>query len=134
MMDFNPANNKIPITIQLMNEGFAILRILTPTNEPNIIPTNEGTTISGIIAPLFRYIHAADVSVIDSKNFEVATLTFIGAPINRLRTGTFAQPAPSPNIPAINPIMIKLKSPDHVRCIFHEISRFILGSLYMPVI
>jgi hypothetical protein len=53
-MAFNPANNKITITIHRIKEGFAIFKILTPIKEPSIMPTNEGTTRSGITAPLLR--------------------------------------------------------------------------------
>jgi len=48
------AKNKIPITIQRMNVGFATLRIRTPTKEPSMIPINDGGTIIGITAPLLR--------------------------------------------------------------------------------
>ena len=106
-MAFYPAKKRIPITIQRMNLGFAILRIRTPMNEPKMIPFNEGTNINGITAPLLREIQAAKVSEIDSNNFEVATLILSGAPISRIRTGTVSLLALSPNNPAMNPMMMK---------------------------
>ena len=107
---FKPATLRTTITRILIMAGFVFVRIFTPTNEPSIIPITEGTTISGSTAPLFIYIQAADVSVIDNRNLLVATEILMGAPINRFNTGTFAHPAPSPNIPAIMPIITKRQS------------------------
>ena len=47
-----------------------------------------------------------------------------GAPITRLRAGTFAQPAPSPKKPARMPIPTKIASPAGVRWTCHAMSRF----------
>ena len=84
-------------------------------NEPNMIPFIEGTNINGITAPLLREIQAAKVFEIDSNNFEVVTLILSGAPISRIRTGTVSLLALSPNIPAMNPMMMKQNNLAHVR-------------------
>ena len=42
------------------------------------MPISDGTTIMGITQPLFIYIQAAEVSVIESKNLLVATLILQG--------------------------------------------------------
>src|SRR3972149_4652038 len=68
-----PAKRSMTMTMYLTAEGFVFVSILTPTIEPNIMPIIEGTTIIGSTAPLFTYIHAADVSVIESRNLLVAT-------------------------------------------------------------
>src|SRR4030043_1110369 len=62
-----PAKSKRPITIHLIAFGFVLASIRTPTIEPSIIPTTDGTTIIGSTPPEFKYIHAADVSVMESK-------------------------------------------------------------------
>lgn len=46
---------------------------------------------------------------------EVPAETLSGAPITRLRTGTFAQPAPRPNMPASMPISVDRTRPTGVR-------------------
>jgi hypothetical protein len=70
--------------------------------------------------PLFKYIQAAEVSVMDSRNLLVATLIFKGAPMSRFSTGTLAQPAPKPNMPAITPIATNMTRPCQVRWIFQS--------------
>src|SRR5512144_1733952 len=71
--DLAPAKSRRPITIHLMALGFALASIFTPTMDPSIMPTRDGTTIIGSTAPWFRYTHAADVSVIERRNLLVAT-------------------------------------------------------------
>jgi signal transduction histidine kinase len=95
-MDFSPAKNKTPITMYRIILGLATARILTPIRDPSIRPTMEGTAIRGMTHPRFMYIQAADVSVMDSKNLLVATDTFRGTPIRRLRTGMFAHEINNP--------------------------------------
>ena len=116
------------MTIHRIKVGLAILSRRTPTKEPSMIPTSEGTTIMGITQPLFMYIHAAEVSVMERRNLLVATLIFSGAPMSRLSTGTLAHPAPRPNMPAMTPIKTNRPSPKGVLCTFQSIISPVLAS------
>ena len=71
-MALRPAKNSTAMTMYRIILGLATARILTPIREPSIKPTIEGTAIRGMTHPLFMYIQAADVSVMDSKNLLVA--------------------------------------------------------------
>ena len=58
----------------------------------------------------------------ESRNLEVPTATLSGTPIMRLSTGTLAQPAPRPNMPAMTPMMMNMSRPGRVRWVFQAYS------------
>ena len=117
------------MTIHLIAFGLALASIFTPTMDPSMMPTMDGTTIIGSTAPWFRYTQAADVSVMESRNLLVATDILSGAPIMRFSTGTFAYPAPRPNMPAMTPMMMNSARPPGVLWMCHSTSlpRTLLG-------
>ena len=65
--------------------GFVLVSILPPAIESSIIPIIYGTTSMGRAAPLCTYIHAAEVSVMESRNLLLATAIFRRAPYHQVQ-------------------------------------------------
>jgi len=84
--------------------------------EPAILPSMDGTTMSGSTAPALRYTQAAEVLATEIMKVLVAAATLSGAPMTRLNTGTLAHPAPRPRRPARNPTPSIKERPSGVFC------------------